>query len=204
MSRKKQINTQRIFLACFSVVITLMAIVTTPALAKANDRSTNSSSTLSSEWRTVVGTSMATLKQVITGNTGADSPQENGLSNEEMQMITLINQERADAGLKELVVDDSLVKLAKEKSMDMVAHNYFGHTSDHLGTMYDQLKRNQVLYHAAAENLAGAADVQKAQQYFLNSPSHRWNILNPLFTKVGVGIVRGGPFGSMMTQLFLR
>jgi len=146
---------------------------------------------------------MTTLKQAITGNTDTDTSLNGTLSVEETQMISFINQERAKAGLNELVIDNSLVKLAKEKSMDMVSHNYFGHNSKQLGTIYDRLQREQIFYQSAAENLAGSGNVRKAEQYLFSSPTHRWNILNPGFTKVGVGIVHGGPFGAMITQLFL-
>jgi uncharacterized protein YkwD len=202
MSRKKSTKFQRIIFACFSLIITLTIVVSTPTLVRADNRSNNSRSTFDQEWRQTVGTSMAILKQVITGNDSSNS-KENMISSEESQMISLINQERAKTGLKELEIDYSLVKLAKEKSLDMVSYNYFGHNSNRLGSVFDQLRRNRVLYQTAAENLAGAADAQKAQQYFLASPIHRWNILNPRFTKVGIGIVRGGPFGAMITQLFL-
>jgi uncharacterized protein YkwD len=203
MSCNQSIKTQKIILACYSVIIAFMIIVSTPALAKANNRSTDFSLTMNQERHAAVEASMATLKQVITGSNYADNLQRVALSAAETQMISLINQERAKAGLKGLIIDDSLVKLAKEKSMDMVSYNYFGHISNRLGTLYDQLQRNQIVYQFAAENLAGAASIQKAQRYFLTSPYHRCNILNPRFTKVGVGVVRGGPFGSMITQLFL-
>ncbi len=203
MSCKLYTKNQRITFACYSLLIALFIVVTTPSLAKADDQSNNYGSILNKEWHSVVGTSMATLKQAITGNTAADNYQSNGLSSEEAKMISFINQERAKAGLNELVIDYSLVKLAKEKSMDMVSHNYFGHNSKRLGTIYDQLQREQIVYESAAENLAGTGNVRKAQDCLFSSPTHRWNILNPKFTKIGVGIVRGGPFGAMITQLFL-
>jgi uncharacterized protein YkwD len=203
MSCKQYTQSHRIVFAFSSILIALFIVITTPSLAKADDQSNNCGNILNKEWRSVVDTSMATLKQAITGNTETDNSDNNGLSSEEAQMITSINQERAKAGLKELVIDYSLVKLAKEKSMDMVSHNYFGHNSKELGTIYDQLQRKQIVYESAAENLAGTGNVRKAQDYLFTSPTHRWNILNPKFTKVGVGIVHGGPFGAMITQLFL-
>jgi uncharacterized protein YkwD len=203
MSRQKLTKFKKITFACYALIIALTIIMSNPTLAKADNRSNDSRSTFTQEWQTTIGTSMAILKQVITGNDCSNDPKENVLSAEEARMISLINQERAKAGLNDLEIDYSLVKLAKEKSLDMVSHNYFGHISTRLGSMYDQLQRERVLYQTAAENLAGAANVQKAQQYLIASPIHHWNILNPRFTKVGVGVVRGGPFGAMITQLFL-
>ncbi|HLN60492.1 MAG TPA: CAP domain-containing protein [Symbiobacteriaceae bacterium] len=37
----------------------------------------------------------------------------------------------------------------------------------------------------------------------MNSPGHRANILKPEFTKIGIGIVSGGPYGLMVTQQFI-
>ncbi len=203
MNYKQYTQNRRISFACWSLFITLIMVVISPSPAKADVQSDNYSSIVNKEWHSVVDTSMATLRQAITGNTEADNSEKDGLSSQEEQMISLINQERAKAGLNELIIDNSLVKLAKEKSMDMVSHNYFGHNSKRLGTIYDQLYREQIVYERAAENLAGTGNVRKAQDYLFASPTHRWNILNPKFKKIGVGIVRGGPFGAMITQLFL-
>jgi uncharacterized protein YkwD len=204
MSRNElMIPLKKLTLACFSVIITLVILACTPTLVRADNRNNNSCINLSQEWRTCVETSKAVLSQVLTGQNSYHNPQEAGFSIEENEMVTLINQERAKAGLTELTVDDKLVKLAQEKSQDMVAHNYFGHISDQLGTIYDQLQKERISYQIAAENLAGAPNVQKAEDYFIRSPAHRWNILNPHFSRIGVGIVHGGPFGAMFTQLFL-
>ncbi len=203
MNYKPYTQGHRIIFAGSSLLIALMIVIISPSLAKADVQSDTYNSIVNNEWHSVVNTSMATLRQAITGNPEAGNSEKDGLSSEEAQMISLINQERAKAGLNELIIDNSLVKLAKEKSMDMVSHNYFGHNSKQLGTIYDQLHREQIGYERAAENLAGTVNVRKAQDYLFASPTHRWNILNPKFKKIGVGIVRGGPFGAMITQLFL-
>jgi uncharacterized protein YkwD len=35
------------------------------------------------------------------------------------------------------------------------------------------------------------------------SDGHRRNILNPAFDHVGIGIIEGGPYGIMFTQMFI-
>jgi uncharacterized protein YkwD len=37
----------------------------------------------------------------------------------------------------------------------------------------------------------------------MQSAGHRKNILNPSFTHIGIGIVKGGPYGTMFTQMFI-
>ncbi|MGE5581472.1 MAG: CAP domain-containing protein [Bacillota bacterium] len=201
---------RKITLACYSAIVALMIIVTNPTLAEAADRSYQEpTKTLQQqqnskqEWQTTVQKSLAFLEKEFTGQDSSADVNHAVLSNEELKMISLINQERAKAGLNELKIDFSLVKLAQEKSRDMVDHNYFGHISERFGSIYDQLKRERIIYRVAAENLAGTSNFQKAFQYFMASPAHRSNILNPQFTRIGVGVIRGGPYGAMITQLFL-
>jgi uncharacterized protein YkwD len=37
----------------------------------------------------------------------------------------------------------------------------------------------------------------------MQSAGHRKNILNPAFTHIGIGVVKGGPYGTMFTQMFI-
>lgn len=122
---------------------------------------------------------------------------------EEQTMLQLVNQERAKAGVAPLKMDLRLVDLARKKSLDMIQKNYFDHTSPTYGTPFDMMKKAGITYHYAGENLAGAADVQRAHTLLMNSPGHRANILNPNYTSVGIGIVHGGPYGVMFTQMFI-
>jgi uncharacterized YkwD family protein len=125
------------------------------------------------------------------------------LTAKEQQMVNLVNQERAKVGLKPLAVDMTLVKLARQKSQDMIDKNYFGHQSPTYGSPFDMMKAAGVTYRAAGENLAGASTVDKAHVNLMNSSGHRANILNANFTHIGIGIIEGGPYGMMLTQMFI-
>ncbi|SFH22815.1 uncharacterized protein, YkwD family [Desulfotomaculum arcticum] len=127
-----------------------------------------------------------------------------GLTADEQQMVSLVNQERAEAGLKQLTVDMRLVKSARVKSSDLVNSNYFAHTSPKGTTPWDLIHAQGVSYSRAGENLAGAASVDRAHTSLMNSQGHRANILNPNFTHIGIGIVDGGPYGKMFTQHFAQ
>ncbi|NPV53571.1 MAG: hypothetical protein HPY71_08605 [Firmicutes bacterium] len=118
-------------------------------------------------------------------------------------MLDLINQERSRAGLAPLQVDMRLVELARQKSADMIARNYFSHYSPTYGSPFDMLKRAGISYRAAGENIAGAPTVAQAHSALMSSEGHRANILNPSYNRVGIGIVNGGPYGKMFTQLFI-
>ncbi|MFZ5645458.1 MAG: CAP domain-containing protein [Bacillota bacterium] len=125
-----------------------------------------------------------------------------GLSADEQQMLDLVNAARTSAGLSPLQPDLNLVKLARLKAQDMIDKNYFSHNSPTYGSPFDMMKSAGITYRYAGENLAGAPAVDTAHTNLMNSPGHRANILNANFSKVGIGIVNGGPYGKMFVQMF--
>lgn len=127
----------------------------------------------------------------------------NGLTEDEQKMLNFINQERSAAGVKPLQADLTLAKLARMKSQDMIDKNYFSHTSPIYGSPFDMMKKYGVTYRYAGENLAGAWAVDVAHTNLMNSPGHRQNILNSSYTHVGIGVVKGGPYGMIFTQMFV-
>lgn len=122
---------------------------------------------------------------------------------EEQLMVDLVNEERTKLGLKPLEIDISLVELGRMKSQDMIDLNYFSHTSPTYGSPFDMMKQAGMQYRTAGENLAGASTVERAHQALMQSDGHRRNILNPAFTHIGIGIVKGGSYGMMFTQMFI-
>ncbi|MCK9221941.1 MAG: CAP domain-containing protein [Limnochordia bacterium] len=125
------------------------------------------------------------------------------LTAKEQQLLDLVNRERKLQGLPVLQVDYKLVEIARLKSKDLIANNYFAHTSPTYGTVANMLRSFGVFYKYAGENLAGAYSVTSAHNNLMASAGHRQNILMPLYTHVGIGIVEGGPYGMMVTQLFV-
>lgn len=121
----------------------------------------------------------------------------------EQKMLELVNKERAQAGAKPLAMDNELVRIARLKSADMIENKYFDHTSPRYGDPFTMLQSFGIKYKLAGENLAGDQTVEKAHQALMNSPGHRKNILNPGYTHIGIGIVEGGPYGAIFTQLFI-
>ena len=126
-----------------------------------------------------------------------------GLTAMEQQMVNLVNQERVKQGFKPLEVDMRLVKAARLKSQDMIDKNYTSHISPTYGSPFDMMKSMGITYKTAGENIAGAGTVDRAHTNLMNSAGHRANILSPNYTKIGVGIIPGGPYGLMITQMFI-
>ncbi|NMB40439.1 MAG: sporulation protein [Firmicutes bacterium] len=125
------------------------------------------------------------------------------LTVEEKEMLDLINEERAKMGLNELKIHEKLVELARLKSKDMIEKGYFAHQSPTYGSPFEMMQKAGITFGYAGENLAGAPVVSRAHTSLMNSPGHRANILSSNFTHLGIGIIDGGPYGKMFTQLFI-
>jgi uncharacterized YkwD family protein len=125
------------------------------------------------------------------------------LTDEESKMLNLVNRERMGTHLKPLTINMQLVNLARQKSLDMVTNNYFGHTSPVYGSPFEMMKKAGVKYTTAGENIAGATSTESAQQKLMNSPGQRANILDPSFNQLGIGITQSNKYGNIFTQIFI-
>lgn len=120
----------------------------------------------------------------------------------EEAMIALVNQERASRGLSTLGFDAKLRAAARNHSADMFKRGYFSHYSPEGESVVKRAEKYQIDYLVIGENLAYAPSLQLAHQGLMNSPGHRANILSPDFHKIGVGVMDGGVYGKMFTQVF--
>ncbi|RXT08163.1 CAP domain-containing protein [Ammoniphilus sp. CFH 90114] len=126
------------------------------------------------------------------------------LSAAEQQMLTLVNQERQRNGLSALTAHPELTRLARVKSQDMITGNYFSHQSPTHGSPFDMIRNAGVSFSTAGENIAGNQSVDGAHTALMNSPGHRANILSNEYSHIGIGIVSGGAYGNMFTQMFIK
>ena len=119
----------------------------------------------------------------------------------EQEVLDLVNQERAKAGLKPLQMDWELQRVARTKSKDMSAKNYFSHQSPTYGSPFDMMKQFGISYRTAGENIAmGQRTPQEVMNAWMNSSGHRANILKAEFTHLGVGYEANGNY---WTQMFI-
>ena len=140
-------------------------------------------------------------KSVQTEKPAATTPASSSVSAFEQQVVQLTNQERAKNGLPALKLDVELSKVAREKSRDMQAKNYFSHTSPTYGSPFDMMKAYGISYKAAGENIAmGQRSPEEVVQAWMNSQGHRENIMNPNFTHIGIGHITQGNY---WTQMFI-
>ncbi|SFA96667.1 uncharacterized protein, YkwD family [Cohnella sp. OV330] len=108
------------------------------------------------------------------------------------QVVDLVNQERAKAGLSALKSDAKLTTVADAKAKDMYNNNYFDHTSPTYGSPFDMMKQFGVTYSYAGENIAmGQQSPTEVMTAWMNSAGHKANILNANFKSIGVAYYNG-------------
>lgn len=119
----------------------------------------------------------------------------------EQEVIRLVNEIRAENGLKALTYDWELARVARFKSQDMKDNRYFAHNSPVYGSPFQMIRNFGISFRSAGENIArGYATPQAVVNGWMNSSGHRANILNPSYTHIGVGYVAGGHY---WTQMFI-
>lgn len=119
------------------------------------------------------------------------------------EVLDLINKNRLENDLKELEIDRELNELAKIKAQDMLDNGYFDHISPTLGNPFEMIKNNGITYKTAGENIAGYKDMEGAVEAWMNSESHKNNILSNGYNYTGIGIVESEQYGYIIVQLFI-
>ncbi|EGT3850414.1 CAP domain-containing protein [Clostridioides difficile] len=120
------------------------------------------------------------------------------------EVVDLVNIERAKAGLNPLTLDSSISNVATKKSQDMIDNNYFSHNSPTYGSPFDMLKKFGISYKTAGENIAmGQKTPKEVVNAWMNSEGHRKNIMNPNFSKIGVGVAQKNGGSIYWTQIFV-
>jgi Cysteine-rich secretory protein family len=102
------------------------------------------------------------------------------------------NAARVQNNLPSLQVNPLLERAAQEKVDDMVANDYFAHTSPQGVTPWYWFANVGYDFTYAGENLAvDFSDSQDVTTAWLNSPEHRANIMDTHFTQFGIAIATG-------------
>lgn len=107
-------------------------------------------------------------------------------------LVDETNQARTTDNLGTLTVNSLLTAAAQAKANDMVANDYFAHTSPQGVTPWDWFAKVGYEFSYAGENLAvNFTDSQDVTTAWMNSPEHRANILNGTFTEIGIATAQG-------------
>lgn len=118
------------------------------------------------------------------------------------EVLRLVNEERAKAGLSALVLDDKVSAGAQIRAQEIIT--LFDHTRPDGTSCFTVFQEVGISsYRAAAENIAsGQRTPEEVMKGWMNSSGHRANILNPNMKKLGVGYAAGGRYGTNWVQLF--
>ena len=137
-------------------------------------------------------------------NNDNNSANTNGFSKEQVEVLNLVNKERKANGLKPLTLNKELSNVANIKSRDMIEKGYFDHTSPTYGSPFDMMKKFNISYNTAGENIAmGQKTPSEVMNSWMNSSGHRANILNSTYTELGVGIQKDSNGTIYWTQMFI-
>jgi uncharacterized protein YkwD len=120
------------------------------------------------------------------------------------RIFDLVNRERASYGLDPLTRNSTLQNQASDYACELIEYDYFAHVNPVTqSTLRDRSGRFGYAYQVIGENLAaGQTTPERAFADWLESPSHRDNILDPRFTELGIGIKLGGDYGIYWVQEF--
>lgn len=111
-----------------------------------------------------------------------------GVTSAKNLLLTWVNQERRNRGLSSLIEDPRLTALAQRRAQRMLAEGKARHLDAQGLDAADEVESKGIKFKRLAENIAFNSDLYQAHRNLMESPSHRKNILDPLFTYVGVGV----------------
>ena len=130
-----------------------------------------------------------------------DVPSADNIAEVREATLCLVNAVRARFGLQPLTDNATLDAVALAHSRDMIANDYFDHTSPGGETVTDRVTASGYLAGASTwtigENLAaGTRELTTPLATVIGwfwSPEHRANMLRPDYHESGIGIVAGAP-----------
>lgn len=115
-------------------------------------------------------------------------------------IITLSNQRRQAEGLPALEYNESLSNSANQKAQHMFANNYWAHNAPDGTSPWYFFNKVGYSYLYAGENLArDFGDSSAVVQAWMDSPTHRDNIMSGRYTQIGVAVVNGTLNGQETT-----
>lgn len=119
------------------------------------------------------------------------------------QVVAIMNQERANAGVGGISQNASLDAVAQIRAQEIAQS--FSHTRPNGTSCFTVLGENGIAYNYAGENIAaGYGDPASVMSGWMNSPGHRANILDGSFGQVGIGYYTdpNSGYGTYWVQIF--
>jgi hypothetical protein len=122
------------------------------------------------------------------------------------KVIELTNRARTANSMGTLSENAKLSQAANAKARDMIKNDYFAHISPSGRDPWYWMKKEGYEYKAAGENLAiNFTSAKEEQSAWMDSQTHRANILNAQYQEIGVAVVEGkidGQNSIVTVQMF--
>ena len=122
------------------------------------------------------------------------------------EVIKQTNLQRLYLGLPELRISQKLTQAAQAKANYMFSHNFWAHIAPDGTTPWKFILNAGYDYTYAGENLAkDFRDTSHLVRAWMNSPTHRANIISPKYQDIGVAVVPGKLLGKdtvLVVQMF--
>ncbi len=119
----------------------------------------------------------------------------------ERVILDLLNNQRVAAGRPPLAPSEGLSDIARNHALDMYTNGYVSHVSPTTGRIRDRVEGSGIRLTIVGENLALASSTRAVHDGFLRSDSHRGNMLERSYDRVGIAAI-DGPYGLMVVQVF--
>ena len=132
------------------------------------------------------------------------------ISAAENLMGQTLNADRAAAGLVPVRLDGRLMAIARARSADMAAKNYFSHTQPDGRTVFNILNASGIKWYSAGEIIAWntwptlSDSVTAANNGWLGSPTHRSIIMATSYNYMGIGLAVDGSGKKYWTAVFMK
>ncbi|MBN1564128.1 MAG: CAP domain-containing protein [Anaerolineae bacterium] len=112
---------------------------------------------------------------------------------QETEIVRLVNEARTAAGLQEVQINPVLTSVAQGHSNDMAQNSFLDHAGSDGSRPADRVQAAGYDFRAVGENVLYQFQIDSNQAFtsWWNSQGHRENMMNPLFTEIGVAYTSG-------------
>lgn len=124
-----------------------------------------------------------------------------------IKLFELCNQARVDAGVEPLLLDKNICKVAYTRCNEQISSLIKGHTRPNGEKFYTAFYEHGFRYKSYGENIVIVRSVtqlqdKKALELWMNSDSHRENLLNPKWRYSGISVLISEEGYYYAVQLF--
>jgi cysteine-rich secretory family protein len=120
------------------------------------------------------------------------------------KVLERTNNERKKSGLEPLQYNSVLADSARRKAEDMFQNDYWAHNSPEGKTPWTFFDATGYRYSVAGENLAkDFYNTDSLVKAWMNSPTHRDNIIHQKYKEIGIAVVNG-TLGGIKTTLVVQ